>query len=74
MNFSDIISSGAQAEARPVLQLRAKSGSAFIVLAGNKEKSQAEKCGFNITYRYTVHVLLELLQLTWIDWFFRTEW
>lgn len=68
MDFSNIISTGAKAKAKPVLQLRAKSGSAFIVLAGNEEKSQAGKCGFNITYRYsTVHVLLELLQLTWID-------
>lgn len=53
MDFSDIISTGPGAEAKPLLQLRAKSGSAFIVLAGKEEKSHGAKCWFNITYRYT---------------------
>lgn len=54
INFSDILTAGTRAKAEPLLQLRANSGSAFIVLTGQEEKSNGGECWFNITYRYVI--------------------
>jgi len=47
---SNIISTGAKA--KPLLQLKAKSGSAFIVLAGKEQKSNGGDCWFNASYSF----------------------
>ena len=52
-HFSDIVSTATRANSElPLLQLRAKSGLAFIVLAGKEERSHSGDCWLNITYRY----------------------
>ncbi|KAJ7392447.1 hypothetical protein OS493_012111 [Desmophyllum pertusum] len=48
----DIITAGTRTKAKPLLQLRANSGSAFIVLTGKEEKSNSGDCWFNITYSF----------------------
>lgn len=55
INFSGILTAGTRAKAEPLLQLRANSGSAFIVLTGQEEKSNGVECWFNISYRYVVN-------------------
>jgi len=52
--FSNIISTGAKA--KPLLQLKAKSGSAFVVLAGKEQKSNGGDCWFNASYRYAFRI------------------
>lgn len=54
INFSDILTAGTRAKTEPLLHLRANSGSAFIVLIGQEEKSNSGKCWFNVTYRYVM--------------------
>ncbi len=54
VNFSDILTAGTRTKAEPLLQLRANSGSAFIVLTGKEEESKGKDCWFNITYRYFI--------------------
>ena len=54
INFSGILAVGTRAKAEPLLRLRANSGTAFIVLTGQEEKSNGGDCWFNITYRYVI--------------------
>ncbi|XP_078359033.1 attractin-like protein 1 isoform X2 [Oculina patagonica] len=49
---SDILTAGTRTKAEPLLQLRANSGSAFIVLTGKEEESKGKDCWFNITYSF----------------------
>ena len=65
--FSDIISTGTRTQEKPLLQLRAKSGSAFIVLTGKAEKFHDGNCWFSVTYRYGIHVgVLDLLNKCYV--------
>lgn len=56
---SDILTAGTRAKAEPLLRLRANSGSAFIVLTGQEEKSNGGDCWFNITYSFEKECSIE---------------
>ena len=70
INCSDILTAGTREKAGPLLQLRANSGSAFIVLTRQEEKSNGGECFFNITYRYVINKCNQLTfcQLKIVSW------